>query len=180
MNRTILAPPVMAGALEELRQWLAVSRDSENPQLESLLRASLGACEAFTGIVPITLEAEIILPVLKEWQGIPAQPVQAVLGIQDIPAEGPRFALPADAWAVELGADGTACIRVTRAASAGRVAVRFIAGLSPDWASLPDGLRHGILSLAAHYYRAREGEPGPSPPAAVAALWRPWRVMWLT
>ncbi len=180
MPKTTLVPPVMEGALDELRQWLAVTRDSENPQLENLLRAALEACEAFTGIVPISVEAEAILPVITDWQGVPTQPVQAVLGIEGIPAEGPRFPLASDAWAVELGADGTACIRVIRPGAAGRVAVRFVAGLSPDWASLPDGLRHGILRLAAHYYRARVDDPRPSPPAAVAALWRPWRIMRLT
>ena len=181
MQKTILVPPVMEGALEELRQWLAITRDAENPQLEALLRASSEACEAFTGITPVACECESILPVCKEWQGIAAQPVQAVLGLDGLPADGARFTLATDAWAVELGADGTACVRVIRPGSAGRVAVRYIAGLAADWESLPDGMKHGILRLAAHHYRARESDPGvvtvPGPPAAVAALWRPWRTL---
>ena len=177
MNRTILAPPEMGSALEELRSWLAITRDAENPQLESLLRASVEACEAFTGLVPLACECENILPVRKDWQGVPARPVQAVLGIEGLPADGARFALASDAWAVELGADGTACFRIIRPGSAGRVAVRTLVGLSADWASLPDGLKHGILRLAAHHYRARETDTGATPPAAVAALWRPWRIM---
>jgi hypothetical protein len=43
--------------------------------------------------------------------------------------------------------------------------------------NLPAALRHGILRLAAHFYthRASEGAPGGEPPAAVTALWRPYR-----
>jgi uncharacterized phiE125 gp8 family phage protein len=65
---------------------------------------------------------------------------------------------------------------VLRPGIAGRVAVRFTAGLAPDWAALPEALRHGVLRLAAHQYRQREGDQQSAlPPAAVAALWRPWR-----
>ena len=47
--------------------------------------------------------------------------------------------------------------------------------------SLPDGLRHGIIRLAAHAWHQRESDgPTPNPPAAVAALWRPWRQLRLT
>ena len=57
-----------------------------------------------------------------------------------------------------------------------RLAVRFSAGLAPDWAALPPGLRHGVIRLAAELYRDRtETGTARTPPAAVAALWRPWR-----
>jgi hypothetical protein len=43
---------------------------------------------------------------------------------------------------------------------------------------LPEGIRQGALRLAAHQYRERDVDaPQPVPPAAVAALWRPWRRM---
>ena len=70
---------------------------------------------------------------------------------------------------------------VTAPGSAARLAVRFTAGLAPSWETLPEALRHGILRLAAHQHRERETSgAGPIPPAAVAALWRPWRRMRLT
>jgi uncharacterized phiE125 gp8 family phage protein len=69
-------------------------------------------------------------------------------------------------------------VKVLRAGTAARVAVRFTAGLAADWSGLPDGLRQGVLRLAAAQYRERETDgPPPGPPAAVAALWRPWRRM---
>jgi uncharacterized phiE125 gp8 family phage protein len=69
-------------------------------------------------------------------------------------------------------------VRIARQGAAGRVAVRFVAGLAPDWAGLPDALRHGVVRLAAEAYRQRDDPgPAPQPPSAVAALWRPWRRM---
>ena len=50
------------------------------------------------------------------------------------------------------------------------------AGLAADWTVLPEPLRHGMVRLAAHQHRERESSGAASvPPAAVAALWRPWR-----
>ncbi len=62
-----------------------------------------------------------------------------------------------------------------------RVAVQFAAGMAADWTGLPASLRHGIERLAAHGYRTRAGEESDAdhPPAAIAALWRPWRRMHL-
>ena len=177
MNRTILVGPSLGPALLELREWLGVTREAENPQLTALLAAAIETCEAFTGTVPLACECESVLPVRPGWQGIAARPVDAVLGLEGIPAEGARFAMASDAWEAELAADGTACIRVIRQGAAGRVAVRYLAGLASDWASLPDGLKHGVLRLAAHHYRSRDAGEPTAPPAAVAALWRPWRVM---
>jgi hypothetical protein len=53
--------------------------------------------------------------------------------------------------------------------------------LAEAWADVPQGLRHGAIRLAAHLYRRRDDEADVStPPAAVAALWRPWRRLHLT
>lgn len=52
--------------------------------------------------------------------------------------------------------------------------------LESDWSALPEALRHGVIRLAAHLYREGEGAAAAAPPAAVAALWRPWRRMRLT
>ena len=47
--------------------------------------------------------------------------------------------------------------------------------LAEDWAELPPGLNEGIIRFAAHLYRERDAAGSREPPAAVAALWRPWR-----
>ena len=51
-----------------------------------------------------------------------------------------------------------------------------VTGLAaPDWDALDMGLRHGVIRFAAHQYRERDRDEAGAIPAAVAALWRPWR-----
>ncbi|WP_374406909.1 hypothetical protein [Pelagerythrobacter sp.] len=177
MRRTILSPPDLLGALVDLKHWLAISSAAEDAALTGLLAAALDACEAFTGAMPLVAECEEIHPAHRDWQSLAARPVQAIAGVEGIPAEGPRFALAPDAYAIDLGADGSGRVRVIRQGAAGRIAVRFTAGLAADWSALPESLRHGTVRLAAELHRARDGAPLPHPPAAVAALWQPWRRM---
>lgn len=49
------------------------------------------------------------------------------------------------------------------------------AALPGDWAAVPPALNEGIIRFAAHLYRERDAAGDAAPPAAVAALWRPWR-----
>ena len=179
MRRTIVVPAVLADtALDELKDWLAISTASEDAFLTALLRAALETCEAFTGQMPLEATVEEIHPGDTGWRGLVTRPVQAVTGIEGIPAEGARFALSPEDYLVDLDADGGAHVRLLRQGAAGRVAVRFVAGIAPDWASLPESLRHGIVRLAADAYRRRDSEPSAAhPPSAIAALWRPWRRM---
>ena len=178
MKRTVVTPAALTpAALSELKDWLGITVSNDDAQLTALLRASVETCEHFTGTMPLQQDCEETLPASAEWQALAARPVQAITGIDGLPADGPRFALPVANYAVDLSADGTGTVQVSNPGSAGRIVVRFNAGLAASWTALPDGLRHGVLRLAAFQYRSREDSapPGPLPPAAVAALWRPWR-----
>ncbi|WP_067784994.1 head-tail connector protein [Paraurantiacibacter namhicola] len=177
MNRTILVPPAPAdAALRELKDWLAITNTAEDALLTGLIGAALEACEGFTGSLPLEATCEEILPAGGGWRGLTTRPVQAVLGMEGIPAEGSRFSFAPDAFEADLDAHGGAHVRIIRQGAAGRIAVRFIAGLAADWDSLPDALRHGVVRLAAELYRQRdESRASANPPSAVAALWRPWR-----
>lgn len=46
-----------------------------------------------------------------------------------------------------------------------------------EWAVLDPALRHGIVRLAAHQYRERDNGEANALPAAVAALWQPFRTL---
>jgi len=178
MKRAIVSPAApQAAALAELKDWLGITTAGDDAQLAALLRAALELCEEFTGVMPLQQGCEEVLPVSGDWQSLATRPVQAITGIDGIPADGARFALPVANYAIELDADGGGRVRIENPASAGRVAVQFTAGLAASWSALPEALRHGVLRLAAHQYRAREdgGQMAALPPASIAALWRPWR-----
>jgi uncharacterized phiE125 gp8 family phage protein len=177
MKRAIVAPATLApAALAELKDWLGITTSTEDASLTALLRGALETCEAFTGTMPLAAECEEVLPVCADWQAIQARPVIAITAVAGIDHAGTRAALDPAAYAIDFRADGSGWLRVLDPGLAERVAVTFTAGLASDWSALPDGLRHGIVRLAAHHYRQREsGETGTTPPAAVAALWRPWR-----
>ncbi len=177
MKRAIVTPAALApAALSELKDWLGITTPADDTQLTALLRAALEMCEHFTGTMPLQQDCEEVLPASTAWQAFSTRPVQAITAIEGIPAEGARFALPIGNYAIELDPGGGGRVLVSNPGAAGRIAVRLTAGLAPDWASLPELLRHGILRLAAFQYRQREDVAAPTtPPAAVAALWRPWR-----
>lgn len=177
MKRAIVTPASLApAALAELKEWLGITTAGDDATLGALLRSGLEMCEDFTSTMPLVQTCEELLPASAEWQQLATRPVQTITTVQGVPAEGARFSLPTADYAIELDADGGGRVRVMNSGAAGRVAVRFSAGLAADWSSLPEALRHGILRFAAYQYRMREdqGASG-SPPTAVAALWRPWR-----
>ncbi len=178
MKRAIITPYALApAALSELKDWLGLATPADDSQLTALLRAAIEHCEGFTGLMPLEQACEEVLPVTSGWQTLSARPVQAITQVLGIPAEGARFALAVDAYAIDLDANGAGRVRVISPGAAGRLAIRYTAGLATSWTSLPEALRHGVLRLAASQYRARDtdGLAAALPPAAVAALWRPWR-----
>ncbi|MDE2595758.1 MAG: hypothetical protein KGL44_02650 [Sphingomonadales bacterium] len=177
MTRAIVTPAILPpAALAELKDWLGITTAQDDAPLTALLHTGLELCERFTGLMPLAATIEEVLAITGDWQVLSTRPVQAITGVDGIPADAPRFALPASAYAIDLDADGGGRVRVLAQGAAGRVAVRCTAGLAPDWASLPAPFRQGIMRLAAHQHRTREGDgAAPLPPAAVAALWRPWR-----
>jgi hypothetical protein len=63
---------------------------------------------------------------------------------------------------------------VTRlAATAVAAAEGFCGRALADWAAVPAPVAHGMVVLAAHLFENRGRDD--APPAAVAALWRPYR-----
>ncbi len=177
MMRAILVPPVLAPeALDELKNWLAISTPQDDVSLTGLLKSAVEMCEAFTRQAPLEMQCEEVLAARHDWQYLSTHPVQAITGVEQVLPDGTRSPLASGSYAVDLTADGGARIRLLSPFASGRIAVQFTAGVAPAWNVLPDGLRHGIIRLAAHNYRQRDLDAEkPVPPAAVAALWSPWR-----
>ena len=164
-----------AVAVQEVKAFLRIGNSVEDALIAGLVRTAEAACEAFTGLVLIERAGAQTLAPERAWRRLGVSPVRAIAGVAAVAADGSETALAADAYAVDIDAAGDAWVRVLDAAGAKRVRVRFTAGLAEDWNGVPEPLRQGIVRLAAHLYGARGAEEGP--PAAVAALWRPWRRM---
>ncbi len=176
MKRTTIAPPDPGEApLRALKQWLAISTGQDDAALIALIHTALEICEAFTGALPLAATCEELLGPARDWQWLATRPVQAILGVEAVAADGSRTVLPPESYALEMDADGTGRVRLRDAIPANRVAVRFIAGMAADWAGLPEALRHGIIRFAAQQFQSRDSGSDRVPPASVTALWRPWR-----
>lgn len=179
MKRTIIVPATLPdAAIGELKEWLAIATPATDATLAALLRAALDMAEAFTGQMPLAATCEEIVPAARQWHTLTTGPVQAIVSVERVAGDGTRTALPASDYSIDIDPGGDGRVRIGQVvAGRGPVAVRFVAGIARDWAALPDPIRQGAIRLAAHYWHEREsGSDGP-PPAAVAALWRPWRAM---
>ena len=179
MKRAIVTPAILpASALAELKEWLGISTTHDDALLTALLRAALDMCEAFTGLMPLEALCEEVIPARGGWLPLTARPVLAITGVEAVMQDGTRSDLVASDYEFDLDPEGGGRLRLFNRGNATNLAVRFIAGLAPGWTALPEPLRHGIMRLAAHQHRERESSgAAPQPPAAVAALWQPWRRM---
>ncbi|AUW59216.1 hypothetical protein C1T17_15085 [Sphingobium sp. SCG-1] len=175
----IVEEGALAVPVGDLKAYLRVETTAEDALLERLLRAAGDLCERFVGQWLMQREAEDVVPVSSAWVRLAARPVVAIESVFGIPAEGAEFALPVAAYAVDVDRNGDGWVRVTTPGSAGRVRVRYRAGLAAEADAVPHGLRHGIVRMAAEMHVQREGDAA-VPPAAVTALWRPWRRMRLS
>ena len=170
------APPFPAAALEAARDaakaQLRVAGDHEDALIEAYAASALTLCEAFTGRATIAREWPAVLPANRGWQALEICGVTSITAVEGLSADGDTIALAPEAYAVDIDAEGLGWVRVLAPGAAGRVRVTCSAGMAEDWAGLPAGIAQGVVLLIAHLFEARSGE---SPPAAVSALWRPWR-----
>ena len=179
MKRAIIAPPTLAPtALAELKAWLGISTSRDDAELTALIRTALELCEGFIGVMPLASGCEEVLQTCGAWQMLATRPVQAITGVAAIAADGTRTTLAATDYDIDIDVDGGGLVRLMRPLSQTRMAVRFTAGLAESWDTLPDAIQQGLVRWAAYQHRARDDDKAlAGPPAAVAALWRPWRRM---
>ena len=161
--------------LDEARVFLRIDPADDDPSLDAVLLAAIRHAEEFTGQFLIRRTLRQILPASADPQKLSASPVVAIDAVIGIPADGARFPIDPANFTAEIDAAGDACIRLHRPGAAGRIEAEYTAGLSPGWDSLPESLRLGILRLAGHLFTHRDDGGDAGPPAAVAALLRPWR-----
>ena len=178
----MIIDPLIIGAdgVDEAKTYLRIENDEEDGTIAALLAAAVRHCEGFTGQIQIVRGVVERFPSSPAWQRLSASPVGSITGVTGIPAEGASFVLPVGAYALDIDSGGDGWVRISQAGAAGRVDVAYTAGAASSWGAIADPLRHGILRLTAHLFNNRDSADDAGPPAAVAALWRPWRRMRLS
>jgi uncharacterized phiE125 gp8 family phage protein len=168
------APPAPI-QLAEVKAFLRIATSEEDALLAGLVRAAADTCEAFTGRALIMRAVEERLAASTAWARLGAAPVAAIEAMAALAADGTATALAPGDYGIDIDAAGEGWVRLLRAIGEKRISVSYRAGMAADPNALPESLRHGIARLAAHLYTHRDRPDASAPPAAVTALWRPWR-----
>lgn len=163
-------------AADELKAYLRACGGEEDALVTGLAAAALSIGERFTGQALLRRRFVETIRASAAWTRLATTPVRAIESVAALPVTGEAVALGPGAYAVDIDAAGDGWIRILDAGGVGRVQVTLEAGIAASWNELPEGLRHGAVRLAAHLYTRRDSTDE-TPPAAVAALWRPWRRM---
>lgn len=179
----VIAPGAAVVTLDEARAWLRLSMADDDGLIAGLIRSATATCEAFIGQLLIVRACRSEVMPGAAWQRLGAGPVRTIETIAAVDAAGAETMLPEGAVARRIDASGDVWIRAeTPFAPGTRLAVRYRAGIADEPNGVPEPLRQGIIRLVAHLYAQRDAAdaaPRAEPPAAVTALWRPWRRLWL-
>lgn len=169
------APPALPAALAEVKAFLRISVSDEDGLLAGLVRTAADLCEAFTGRALIDRAVEEMVAASTARTTLGAGPARAITGLAALDAAGAATELAEDVFAAGIDAAGEGWVRLETPVDSARLRVSYRIGIAADWNGVPEMLRHGIVRLAAQYYLQREQSGNGAVPAAVTALWRPWR-----
>lgn len=179
MGATSLWPGDAPVSLDEARGWLRLGAAVDDDVAAALVRAATNICEMFIGQWLMARDIEEILPLRGGGTvRLNARPVIAVDTVALRTAGGGEAVLDPAAWRLGRDRDGSGRLAIDGAGDAARVRVAYRAGMAETAAAVPEAVRHGIVRMVQHLYDARDGT-GAAPPAVIAALWQPWRLMML-
>jgi uncharacterized phiE125 gp8 family phage protein len=164
-----------AVSMAEAQAYARVETGEEEALLAGLVRTASALCESFTGQVLVARPFEEVLPPGGGWQRLALTPVRAIEEVAVLAADGSATVLGASEFEMDIDSRGDGWVRVANGGEK-KVRVRGEAGLAVEPNGVPEPLRQGILRLIAHLFATRDGGGG-EPPAAVTALWRPYRRM---
>ena len=162
-----LAEPIVT--LAEAQAFARIETNEEEALVAGMIRSASALCEAFLGQVVIARTFTEQLSASAEWKQLNSLPVRSI----DAVTSGGE-PLAATAFATDIDSSGGGWVRVTDPAVTGPIEVSGTAGLAVSRNSVPEPVRHGVVRLVSHLFAGRDGENGEIP-AAVTALWRPFR-----
>jgi uncharacterized phiE125 gp8 family phage protein len=157
--------------LSEAQAFTRVETGEEEAVLAGLIRTASALCEAFLGQVVIERSFTEVVPASSQGKRLQVLPVRTITEV----ASG-GMPVPLAAYAADIDSSGCGWVRITDPAVSGIVEVRGTAGLAASQNAVPEPIRQGVLRLVGHLFGSRDGDGGEIP-AAVTALWRPYRRM---
>jgi hypothetical protein len=202
MNGAGAALPIVS--LSEAQAFLRIETGEEEALLAGLIRSASGLCEAFINQVVIARPFELAVATTSQWERLAITPVRSIADVSSLDAAGAATPLTTGSYQLDIDSSGDGWVRVTRpqymmapealanggkagiidptdgsllaaqAAGVPRVRVTGTAGIADGENDVPEPIRQGVLRLVAHLFTDRDGDGG-EPPAAVTALWRPYR-----
>lgn len=164
-----LAEPIVT--MSEAQAYVRVETGEEEAILAGLIRTASALCEAFINQVVISREFALEVNASGSWERLPVTPVKSIEAVEAV--DGTAVIASGD-YALDIDSSGDGWVRMSQRQGLSRVRARGIAGIAEDENGVPEPLRQGVLRLVAHLFTARDGEGG-DVPAAVTALWRPYR-----
>lgn len=176
MNAIGLAHPAVS--ISEAQAYVRVETGEEEAILAGLVRTASALCESFLNQVLIARPFTAELPPSAAWERLPLAPIRSIGSVEAVDENGTATLLPSSAYAVDVDSSGDGWVRVINAGTARRVRVSGVAGMAEEPNGIAEPIRQGILRLVAHLFASRDSDGG-APPAAVTALWRPYRRMQL-
>jgi uncharacterized phiE125 gp8 family phage protein len=167
MTAAGLAEPIVT--LAEAQAFARIETGEEEALVAGLIRSASCLCEIFLGQMIIERAFSESIPASGEWQRLQVFPVRSISG-----ASIAGVALDATDYAADIDANGCGWFRLVNSRTDAVVEVTGSAGMAVSQNSVPEAIRQGVLRLVAHLFTARDGDGGEIP-AAVTALWRPFR-----
>lgn len=164
-----------AVSLAEAQAYARVETGEEEALLAGLVRTASALCESFTGQVLVARPFEELVPAGRKWQRLSLTPIRTIEDVAAVWPDGNTAVLSASEFEVDVDNVGDGWMR-SLSEDVRKLRVRGQAGLAIEPNGVPEPLRQGILRLVAHLFATRDGRDG-EPPAAVSALWRPYRRM---
>ena len=172
-----VAPPAVSMA--EAQAFVRIETGAEEALLAGLVRTASALCEAFIGQALVARGCREVITASGAWTKLGRTPVRSIDLVEAIAEDGSAAALATGQYAVDIDASGDGWVRVIDGAARSRLRISATVGIGGTSNDVPEAIRHGILRLVAHLFASRDGDGG-EPPAAVTALWRPYRRMRLS
>lgn len=169
-----LALPIVT--MSEAQAYVRIETGEEEAVLAGLIRTASALCEAFINQIVIARDFVLDLPATGCWERLAVTPVRAITGVASVDSNGVETALAATAYSMDIDSVGDGWVRAVQPTALTHLRVTGSGGIADDENNVPEPIRQGVLRLVAHLFTARDGEGG-EPPAAVTALWRPYRRM---